>query len=189
MSKAVVALLAWTVVAAFASGVAAAQTPSPQLTMEEECTQLEGVQLYGVLITVTGLPGGSVYGSLTWPDGTTVEDGVIGSNEAGVAMFRATSSIPGTFTVRITSPFSATQSIVVDCLPTDAQQCKNGGWRNYGSTFSNQGDCVSFVTHQARQECLFIRAAHGQPAFRAQYGTPVTEQHAMRRCVRQRSED
>ena len=42
---------------------------------------------------------------------------------------------------------------------------------------------------QARQECIFIRAAHGRLAFRAWYGTPVTKRHAMRRCVRQRSDD
>jgi hypothetical protein len=42
---------------------------------------------------------------------------------------------------------------------------------------------------QARLECIFIRAAHGRPAFRAWYGTPVTKRHAMRRCVRQRIHD
>ena len=29
--------------------------------------------------------------------------------------------------------------------PTSADQCKNGGWQNYGGIFKNQGDCVSFV--------------------------------------------
>jgi hypothetical protein len=35
---------------------------------------------------------------------------------------------------------------VVDAppLPTSKEQCKNGGWRNFG-VFKNQGDCVSFV--------------------------------------------
>ncbi len=42
---------------------------------------------------------------------------------------------------------------------------------------------------QARQECIFIRAAHGRPAFRAWYGTAVTGRHAMRRCIRERSDD
>ncbi len=32
-------------------------------------------------------------------------------------------------------------------LPTSKDQCKNGGWRNYGRTFKNQGDCVSFVNN------------------------------------------
>lgn len=41
--------------------------------------------------------------------------------------------------------------VVVDTprLPTAKQQCKDGGWRNYG-VFRNQGDCVSFVTTQGR---------------------------------------
>ena len=30
-------------------------------------------------------------------------------------------------------------------LPTLKDQCKNGGWRDYGSLFKNQGACVSFV--------------------------------------------
>ena len=29
-------------------------------------------------------------------------------------------------------------------LPTTKDQCKHGGWRNFG-VFKNQGDCVSFV--------------------------------------------
>lgn len=32
-------------------------------------------------------------------------------------------------------------------LPTSKDQCKDGGWQNYGSTFKNQGDCVSFVNN------------------------------------------
>jgi hypothetical protein len=29
-------------------------------------------------------------------------------------------------------------------VPTSKDQCKSGGWRNYG-VFKNQGDCVSYV--------------------------------------------
>jgi hypothetical protein len=29
-------------------------------------------------------------------------------------------------------------------LPTSKDQCKNGGWRDFG-VFKNQGACVSFV--------------------------------------------
>jgi hypothetical protein len=32
-------------------------------------------------------------------------------------------------------------------LPTNKDKCKDGGWRNYGTTFRNQGDCVSFVAN------------------------------------------
>ena len=29
--------------------------------------------------------------------------------------------------------------------PTDKDQCKNGGWKNFGTRFKNQGQCVRFV--------------------------------------------
>jgi hypothetical protein len=36
---------------------------------------------------------------------------------------------------------------VVDALPlpTSKDQCKNAGWRTFGDTFKNQGQCVAFV--------------------------------------------
>ena len=42
---------------------------------------------------------------------------------------------------------------------------------------------------QARQECIFIRAAHGRPAFRAWYGEGAQKLRAMPRCVQQRATD
>ena len=72
--------------------------------------------------------------------------------------------------------------------PTSKYQCKNGGWKTFG-VFENQGDCVRFVRHRARQECIFIRAAVGRPAFRAEFGSGVHKRHAMRRCVRERMND
>ncbi len=30
-------------------------------------------------------------------------------------------------------------------LPTSKEQCKNGGWRQFGKAFKNQGQCVAFV--------------------------------------------
>jgi len=72
--------------------------------------------------------------------------------------------------------------------PTSTAPCKNGGWRSFG-IFKNQRDCVSFVRRQARQECIFIRAAVGRPAFRAQYGSGIHKRHAMRRCIRTRMHD
>jgi hypothetical protein len=43
-------------------------------------------------------------------------------------------------------PLSGADITVVDAppLPTTKEECKNGGWRNFG-VFKNQGDCVSFV--------------------------------------------
>jgi hypothetical protein len=67
-------------------------------------------------------------------------------------------------------------------LPTRKAQCRNGGWRAFG-VFSNQGDCISFVRHQARQACIFERVAHGVAAFRAKYGIGPQHRLAMRACV------
>jgi hypothetical protein len=39
----------------------------------------------------------------------------------------------------------AFQAIFSSPLPTSKAQCMNGGWKNFGTTFKNQGDCVSFV--------------------------------------------
>lgn len=35
--------------------------------------------------------------------------------------------------------------------PTSKDQCKDGGWRNYG-VFKNQGDCVSFVATRGKNQ-------------------------------------
>jgi hypothetical protein len=37
-------------------------------------------------------------------------------------------------------------------VPTTAEDCKQDGWRNYGDMFKNQGDCVSFVATDGRNE-------------------------------------
>ncbi len=36
--------------------------------------------------------------------------------------------------------------------PTSKNQCMNGGWQNFGSTFKNQGDCVSFVASGGKNQ-------------------------------------
>jgi hypothetical protein len=32
--------------------------------------------------------------------------------------------------------------------PTSKEQCKHGGWKNFGGLFKNQGQCVSFVAEE-----------------------------------------
>ena len=46
-----------------------------------------------------------------------------------------------------TSPANFGYIVVADVhpVPTSKDQCKNGGWRNYGSQFKNQGSLRSFV--------------------------------------------
>ena len=41
---------------------------------------------------------------------------------------------------------------VIAPVPTDINQCKKGGWQNYDGTFKNQGDCVSYVVTDGRNE-------------------------------------
>ncbi len=42
---------------------------------------------------------------------------------------------------------SAGEITVIDAqpVPTSKDQCKHGGWRTFGETFKNQGQCVAFV--------------------------------------------
>lgn len=39
---------------------------------------------------------------------------------------------------------------IAESLPTTKDQCKNNGWKSYGTLFKNQGDCVSFVATGGR---------------------------------------
>jgi hypothetical protein len=52
------------------------------------------------------------------------------------------------------TPFPAFSGsvVVIDAqpFPTSKEQCKDGGWRRFGDTFKNQGDCVSFVATGGR---------------------------------------
>jgi hypothetical protein len=43
---------------------------------------------------------------------------------------------------------------------------------------------ISYVHELARQKCIFERVTHGIAAFRAKYGLPPNQDHAMRHCVR-----
>lgn len=40
---------------------------------------------------------------------------------------------------------------VEQVLPSDANQCKKGGWETFG-VFTNQGDCVSFIATGGKNE-------------------------------------
>jgi hypothetical protein len=41
---------------------------------------------------------------------------------------------------------------VIVRLPSSKAECKNGGWRNFGTVFRNQGDCVSFVATKGKNQ-------------------------------------
>lgn len=118
----------------------------------------------GVLISVEDNDG-AAEDRLAWNFVTTLPTECPVPSEVGEPI------LAGDITVTDAQPF-----------PTSKEQCKNGGWQTFG-VFENQGDCVSFVRRQARQQCIFIRAAHGRPAFHAWYGSGVHKRHAMRRCI------
>jgi hypothetical protein len=129
------------------SAPAGAQT-SPTLTLEEACVTVDGVRSSGIAITVSGLPPfGSASGLLTPPNGVTIF-GSIFSDASGVGTLTFFGG-PGLYTVQGLSPIIPVQSLEVDCLPNDKDECKNGGWRDFG-VFKNQGDCVSFVATKGK---------------------------------------
>jgi hypothetical protein len=37
-------------------------------------------------------------------------------------------------------------------LPTQKPQCTNNGWKSYGTTFRNQGDCVSYIATRGKNQ-------------------------------------
>jgi hypothetical protein len=81
------------------------------------------------------------------------------------------------------------RAVVFDAplLPASRAQCKHGGWRNFGTMFKNQGQCVAFVVKQARQKCLTERAKIGLLAFRNKYGLGRYHVRALRRSINQAS--
>jgi hypothetical protein len=66
-------------------------------------------------------------------------------------------------------------------VPTSKDQCKNGGWRQFG--FKNQGACIAFLIHKAIKACAFEQAAIGRSSFRSKYGGGRFDLFAMLRCV------
>ncbi len=88
-----------------------------------------------------------------------------------------------------TVPLTSGRAVVFDVplLPTSKAQCKNGGWRSYGTMFKNQGQCVAFVVTQARQKCLAERGKIGVQAFRNKYGLGRYHVLALLRCVNRAS--
>jgi hypothetical protein len=55
-------------------------------------------------------------------------------------------TVVNTYNDASTQSASSAQTCEVTAnLPTDADQCKKGGWQQFNPPFKNQGDCVSFV--------------------------------------------
>jgi hypothetical protein len=110
----------------------------------------------------------TAYGGGVYPDGSPTDVLSYPFNEAGVAGFNAARgdflSLGGigggrtyfrgsdsiTYRDTIFAGMTDPAKLVVTCaLPSSKQQCKAGGWRDFG-VFTNQGDCVSFVATKGR---------------------------------------
>jgi hypothetical protein len=60
--------------------------------------------------------------------------------------------------------------VSVRLLPTSKNQCKDGGWRTFGTAFKNQGDCVSFVATRGRNQPSGAASGAARPAARSAAG-------------------
>ena len=115
-------------------------------------------QPYCVTATVTGAQAPPPYlvqftaeatsGSTATP---TPPAGDMLTDSSNQAQFCLTSATPGEVLITATARGTGTgtrpqgtATVTFVALPTDKDQCKDGGWQTFG-IFKNQGDCVSFV--------------------------------------------
>jgi hypothetical protein len=133
---------------AFAStAVAASVTVTPPTG-----TAVVGHQYCVTATEAGGQAPGTFEFSVTTANGDVIASGAVPQDANGQAQFCFTSTTAGTFTITATARASGvgdrpsgTASVTFVGVPTDKDQCKNGGWQNFG-IFKNQGDCVSFFT-------------------------------------------
>ncbi len=134
-----------------AAGAGASMTLTPA-----SATNVVGQQ-HCVTATVTGaiFPDFVVEFTTTTTSGSAVAappSATVPADPNGQAQFCFTSATPGdvliTAVARATGtmsrPTATATKTFVEALPTDKDQCKDGGWQTFG-VFKNQGDCVSFV--------------------------------------------
>jgi hypothetical protein len=137
----------------------------------------------GLIRVVDGGGPNSRQDTFEWADVVGPTDGAAIPGPTDCSVYPSTFS-PGSRGVNEGGDLVVTDAVD---LPTTKDQCKHGGWQTFG--FNSRRQCVAFLRHQARQECISIRAAVGRPAFRAEFGSGVHKRHAMRRCIRERVND
>jgi DNA-binding beta-propeller fold protein YncE len=132
-------------------------------------------------------------GIVVTPDGTSAYVTIFNGGSLGYVSQYNINRATGTLSPKVPATVAAgTQPFDIAIgplprVPTSKDQCKNGGWRNYGTMFKNQGQCVTFVVKQARQKCLTERAKIGLLAFQDKYGLGRYHVRALRRCINQAS--
>ena len=82
-----------------------------------------------------------------WRTVTGTVTGIVDGNAGYTGIVNDNPSDPGTIQVR---------NLVINGVavlpPTSADQCKKDGWKDYGTMFKNQGDCVAFVKTLGKNE-------------------------------------
>ena len=78
---------------------------------------------------------------------TGTVSGITDGNAGYTGIVNDNPSDPGTIQVR---------NLIINGVavlpPTSADQCKKDGWKDYGTMFKNQGDCVSFVASKGKNK-------------------------------------
>ena len=67
-----------------------------------------------------------------------------GGQDTGTATMNVTDDLAGG-NVQVLSLGESFGSAGAPPPPTSKAQCKDGGWRSFGTMFKNQGDCISYV--------------------------------------------
>jgi hypothetical protein len=132
----------------------AAQTATqPTLTLTRDCSRYP--PFHGVDASLSGFPPNTPFlGTIFFPGGGGAGPVPFSTDSSGnfhIGPFG--SDLPGTFTaVAEWAGGTLRQSLDVNCgLPATSEECKNGGWRSFGR-FKSQGDCVSFVVTQGKNQ-------------------------------------
>jgi hypothetical protein len=78
--------------------------------------------------------------------------GDAGTTELSLRTSETDFTLPGTFdTIAVAKSFDGLETTITHSftveppLPTSIQQCKKNGWKNFGTKFKNQGQCIKFV--------------------------------------------
>ncbi|MBA3261149.1 MAG: HYR domain-containing protein [Thermoleophilaceae bacterium] len=98
----------------------------------------------GITVNATSLAGARVTYTASATDNLDPTPEVICNPTSGSTFPIGTTKVTCTATDGSGNKTTKSFNVVVR-LPTSKEECTNGGWRNFGSIFKSQGDCVSFV--------------------------------------------
>jgi hypothetical protein len=118
--------------------------------------------------------GGPYEASITTPTGTFTDHGFFSAE-----FYRSGDNPLNRFDQSFESSVSAPEPVP----PTTKEQCKHGGWRDFG--FESKRKCIRVVKRQARQSCRAERATSGRGAFREKYGRHKHHGRALHNCIKQ----